>query len=568
MSLRHFAGRLFYHGRLILNTLGRRRVTGDLSSHFPYQCPVGGSVGKAEKVRDVTSWSLGHINQLRSQFINSLLTRITSTFASELRRRAAKQLAYGNSAPFFALVGVSLASGSGILTKEEEMETVCEEIREAVRNLHWVMNGSQQKEEVVPTNSLSLDKISLGPVIAKGCNAVVYGAQWKSEHLLQQTEEDMEDDNLALFPLAMKMMFNYDAESNAPTILRAMIKETVPARIIQLGEEGQESLARLNKMRCSLPPHANVVDVKCVFADRVPFLSGSLHLYPDALPKRLHPDGAGRNMSLFLVMKRYDMTLRELLSREQLDMKTRVILLAQLLEGVVHLGRYGVVHRDLKTDNLLVDLSDSPCQPHLVIADFGCCLADSSLGFSLPFPSWEVDRGGNATLMAPEVSCARPGLFTIIDYTKADVWAVGAVSYEILGFPNPFYSSSGTKGLNSTTYNDAKLPALSEEVPGLVANLVAQLLTRKPRKRPSASLAATIVQLYLWAPRSWLKCGLFSQSTPSQIMEWLLSLTAKVLCEARYGGTTGRLEYMLVASFLSRTSLSEVRQALHWIAQQ
>lgn len=35
------------------------------------------------------------------------------------------------------------------------------------------------------------------------------------------------------YPLAIKMMFNYDAESNSMSILRAMSRETVPARYIQ-----------------------------------------------------------------------------------------------------------------------------------------------------------------------------------------------------------------------------------------------------------------------------------------------------------------------------------------------
>ena len=44
--------------------------------------------------------------------------------------------------------------------------------------------------------------------------------------------------------------------------------------------------------------------------------------------------------------------------------------------------------------------------PWLVIADFGCCLADDRVGLQLPFTSWYVDRGGNGCLMAPEVSPA------------------------------------------------------------------------------------------------------------------------------------------------------------------
>lgn len=36
-----------------------------------------------------------------------------------------------------------------------------------------------------------------------------------------------------MYSLAVKMMFNYDAESNAMSILRAMSRETVPSRCVQ-----------------------------------------------------------------------------------------------------------------------------------------------------------------------------------------------------------------------------------------------------------------------------------------------------------------------------------------------
>ena len=65
--------------------------------------------------------------------------------------------------------------------------------------------------------------------------------------------------------------------------------------------------------------------------------------------------------------------------------------------------------RDLKTDNLLVDVSAGRQQPHLVIADFGCCLAETSGSLSVPFSSWDVDRGGNLALMPPEVSTETGG---------------------------------------------------------------------------------------------------------------------------------------------------------------
>ena len=46
-------------------------------------------------------------------FVNNVLRRVSNSQTQELRKRAARQLFGGNSAPFFALVGVSLASGTG-----------------------------------------------------------------------------------------------------------------------------------------------------------------------------------------------------------------------------------------------------------------------------------------------------------------------------------------------------------------------------------------------------------------------------------------------------------------------
>ena len=48
-------------------------------------------------------------------------------------------------------------------------------------------------------------------------------------------------------------------------------------------------------------------------------------------------------------------------------------------KGVAFLGSQGVAHRDLKSDNLLLDLSGGPDYPRLVISDFGCCLADKNM---------------------------------------------------------------------------------------------------------------------------------------------------------------------------------------------
>ena len=57
----------------------------------------------------------------------------------------------------------------------------------------------------------SLQDFTLGQPLAQGCSAVVISARAKNSEEKEET-----------FPLAIKMMFNYHAESNALTILRAM----------------------------------------------------------------------------------------------------------------------------------------------------------------------------------------------------------------------------------------------------------------------------------------------------------------------------------------------------------
>jgi PTEN induced putative kinase 1 len=160
------------------------------------------------------------------------------------------------------------------------------------------------------------------------------------------------------YPWALKMMFNYDIQSNAMSILRAMYKETVPARCRVENQDIQNWERSLMDQTASVPAHPNLVLMPAFFCDYIPKLKNSHTLYPNALPQRLNPStGYGRNMSLFLLMKRYDSTLSEYLADNDLDVRTKVILFAQLLEAVAHINHFQVAHRDLKSDNILIDMS-------------------------------------------------------------------------------------------------------------------------------------------------------------------------------------------------------------------
>ena len=611
MSIRTVAHRLLQNGRALLHSV--RNTECFYSNCHPrsyhdkiHVVQVGKSQGCPPQGSSNASSAGRHLSYLgahaRRIFVDNILKRVTNTLAADLRRRAASRLVFGDSAPFFALVGVSLASGTGILTKEDELEGVCWEIREAVSKLQWNTPQNDKNYEAIKDDEkgVTLENLVIGPPLAKGCSAVVYATRFNdspSSGGEGRITVDDETTDVTAFPLALKMMFNYDTESNALSILRSMYRETVPARRHLKHEELADWEVKMAERKAKLPLHPNIVAVYYAFADRVPALPGSWKMYPDALPARINPHGSGRNMSLFLLMKRYDITLKQYLADRNPSTRESILLLAQLLEGVAHMNAHGIAHRDLKGDNILLDLSEETDNcPSLVITDFGCCLADKSHGLYLPYNTHDIDKGGNAALMAPEVITAEPGPFTSINYTKADLWTVGTIAYEIFGMKNPFHGDSkDTKPLKNYTYTENDLPSLPSDVPAVVSALIRNILSRSLYKRLDTETAATIIQLYLWAPSAWFRSeGKLPSS--NEVMQWLLCLTTKVLCEGhnstipipgvfceeklqgvvrqnsyhrslstRSCGRRTMPEYQLIASFLGRVTLGNIRTALKWI---
>lgn len=181
--------------------------------------------------------------------------------------------------------------------------------QEAVSKLHWntPQNDKNYETILIKQETVSLENFVIGPIIAKGCSAAVYAARFidtTSEENNGPINIDSETKDKDAFPFAIKMMFNYDAESNAAAILRAMYRETVPSRKRYKNDNMTSWEQRLVKNNATLPPHPNIVAMYHVFADRIPILPDSWGMYPDALPTRINPHGSGRNMSLFLLMKR------------------------------------------------------------------------------------------------------------------------------------------------------------------------------------------------------------------------------------------------------------------------
>uniref|UniRef100_A0A8B9FXH4 Serine/threonine-protein kinase PINK1, mitochondrial n=1 Tax=Amazona collaria TaxID=241587 RepID=A0A8B9FXH4_9PSIT len=417
----------------------------------------------------------------------------------------------------------------------------------ACRHIQTVFVG-KNKPQKDPLSSFrwqgfKLEEYLIGQPLGKGCSAAVYEAaipfscrgqgcgesRRPAGHgsASQAAEEEpvVEHQPKEAFPLAIKMMWNISAGSSSEAILDAMGRELVPATGVALaGEYGAIPGCRKPILgRKKLQPHPNIIQVIRAFTSSVPLLPGAFADYPDVLPLSLNPRGIGHSRTLFLVMKNYPCTLRQYLRENSPDVCLSTMMILQLLEGVDHLVRHGIAHRDLKSDNILVEFDSAGC-PWLVITDFGCCLADENVGLRLPFTSSYVDRGGNGSLMAPEVITASPGPGTVINYSKSDAWAVGAIAYEILGLANPFYGHRAL-ALESRSYHEDQLPSLPDHVPLEVKQVIKMLLRRDPNKRLSARVAANVLHLSLWGESILATQAL----KPDQMVTWLLCQSAATL---------------------------------------
>ncbi|XP_075376534.1 serine/threonine-protein kinase PINK1, mitochondrial [Mycteria americana] len=473
---------------------------------------------------------------------------------------AARRLLLGGPAGGLAAVArrgrggacLALAMALGLVEPRLEEQRRAEA---ACRHIQTVFVG-KNKPQKDPLSSFrwqgfNLEEYLIGQPIGKGCSAAVYEAaipfsrdrqgcaessrlagqgpavQRDSGSASQAAKEEPVENHQPkeAFPLAIKMMWNISAGSSSEAILDAMGRELVPATGVALaGEYGAVSGCRKPVLgRKKLQPHPNIIQVIRAFTSSVPLLPGAFADYPDVLPLSLNPRGIGHSRTLFLVMKNYPCTLRQHLRESSPDVRLSTMMILQLLEGVDHLVRHGIAHRDLKSDNILVEFDSAGC-PWLVITDFGCCLADENVGLRLPFTSSYVDRGGNGCLMAPEVITASPGPGTVINYSKADAWAVGAIAYEILGLANPFYGH-GDSSLESRSYREDQLPSLPDHLPLEVKQVVKMLLQRDPNKRLSARVAANVLHLSLWG-----ESVLASETLkPDQMIAWLLCQSAAAL---------------------------------------
>jgi hypothetical protein len=165
-------------------------------------------------------------------------------------------------------------------------------------------------------------------------------------------------------------------------------------------------------------------------------------------------------------------TLREALRASELDDRGAVEVAAQICEALAHAHGKGIVHRDVKPSNVLLEEGDGVA---VTLLDFGLAqMAEFDTLTALG------DIPGTLAYISPERLHGRPAT------PAADIWGVGVVLWEALAGEHPFW---GGDLVETSKRIQAGAPPLETRRPDLPEHLlrtVARSLVVSPQRRPSA----------------------------------------------------------------------------------
>ena len=156
----------------------------------------------------------------------------------------------------------------------------------------------------------------------------------------------------------------------------------------------------------------------------------------------------------------------------RLDIPTAVRICNDVAAGLEALWAAGMVHRDVKPANILLDREGKA-----YVTDFG--LAKDTRGTVLTLPGQAL---GSMDYMAPEQIRGEPVS------AASDIYALGCVMYECLCGRPPFASVQGMRVLWAHLQDDPPDPlTLRPDLPPDLARAMLMALAKEPDKRPACA---------------------------------------------------------------------------------
>jgi len=181
----------------------------------------------------------------------------------------------------------------------------------------------------------------------------------------------------------------------------------------------------------------------------------------------------------FLVMQlvRGETLEAKLLREGKLPLQDLLRIGLQVSAGLAAAHSQGVIHRDIKPGNILIDESNG----RVKLTDFGLARCIEDLGLT---KTGYV--AGTPLYMSPEQATGEK-----ID-ERSDLFSLGAVIYEMAAGRPPFKGNSPFAVLKQITDGPARpVKELNADIPAWLATLIQKLLAKRPDERPiSAQIVA------------------------------------------------------------------------------
>jgi tRNA A-37 threonylcarbamoyl transferase component Bud32 len=295
--------------------------------------------------------------------------------------------------------------------------------------------------------------------------------------------------------------------------------------------------------------------------------------HPNIVP--IHEVGEHEGHHFFTMRLMEGGSLTGHMARLRSEPRRAAQLMAAVARAVHHGHQRGILHRDLKPPNILLDAEG---RPH--VGDFGVA---RHLGKASLTQTGAVV--GTPAYMAPEQAAGHVHGLTL----AADVYSLGAILYELLSGRPPFVGETAAHVLQQV--REAEAPALRTLAPGVdrdLETLCHKCLEKQPARRyGSAEALAEDLERYArgepiharplgrgertwrWFLRHPLLAGALS------VVAWLLVTTAAGALHVAHGQFQARREEVLLANTHAALTaagavlyqLDAYRDAVEWAAR-